>query len=175
VGVLAVEVCARGRLAGIEIRDHRVDATVALVALRDVELSLERHGGRTLTELVGRIARRLLTLTACLLHNWCSTSPAAWTGSPGPTRPRSGSTYCTRPPGPSSSLQYYPGDAVGMVSFDHNAHPGAAITQYTGSPFDLLAVSNAIAACSPKGRRRSGALARGRSSLNPVTGRFDVP
>jgi hypothetical protein len=34
------------------------------------QLSLERHGGRTLTGLVSRIARRLLALTATILHNW---------------------------------------------------------------------------------------------------------
>ena len=34
------------------------------------QLSLEHHGGRTLTGLVSRIARRLLALTAALLHNW---------------------------------------------------------------------------------------------------------
>jgi Transposase DDE domain len=34
------------------------------------QLSLERHGGRTLTGLVSRIARRLLALTAVLHHNW---------------------------------------------------------------------------------------------------------
>ena len=34
------------------------------------QLSLERHGGRTLSGLVSRIARRLLALTAALLHNW---------------------------------------------------------------------------------------------------------
>lgn len=34
------------------------------------QLSLERHGGRTLTGLVSRIARRLLALTTVLLHNW---------------------------------------------------------------------------------------------------------
>jgi hypothetical protein len=28
------------------------------------------HGGRTLTGLVSRIARRLLALTAAILHNW---------------------------------------------------------------------------------------------------------
>ena len=33
------------------------------------QLSLERHGGRTLTGLVSRIARRLLALTAVILHN----------------------------------------------------------------------------------------------------------
>lgn len=34
------------------------------------QLSLERHGGRTLTGLVTRIARRLLALSAAILHNW---------------------------------------------------------------------------------------------------------
>src|SRR5206468_2553826 len=34
------------------------------------QLSLERHGGRTLSGLVSRIARRLLALTAAILHNW---------------------------------------------------------------------------------------------------------
>ncbi len=36
------------------------------------QLSLERHGGRTLTGLISRIARRLLALTAAILHN-CQT------------------------------------------------------------------------------------------------------
>lgn len=39
------------------------------------QLSLERHGGRTLTGLVSRIARRLLTLTAVILHNWQLPNP----------------------------------------------------------------------------------------------------
>ena len=34
------------------------------------QLSLERHGGRTLSGLISRIARRLLALTAVILHNW---------------------------------------------------------------------------------------------------------
>jgi hypothetical protein len=34
------------------------------------QLSLERHGSRTLSGLVSRIARRLLALTAVILHNW---------------------------------------------------------------------------------------------------------
>jgi DDE family transposase len=34
------------------------------------QLSLERHGGRTLAGLVSRIARRLLALSAVTLHNW---------------------------------------------------------------------------------------------------------
>ena len=38
-------------------------------SLKD-QLSLERHGGRTLTGLISRIARRLLALTAAILHNW---------------------------------------------------------------------------------------------------------
>jgi hypothetical protein len=40
------------------------------------QLSLERHRGRTLTGLVRRVARRLLALTAVLLHN-------SQTGTPG--------------------------------------------------------------------------------------------
>ena len=39
------------------------------------QLSLERHGGRTLAGLVSRIARRLLALTAVILHNWQTDSP----------------------------------------------------------------------------------------------------
>ena len=39
------------------------------------QLSLERHGGRTLAGLVSRIARRLLALTAVLLHNWHTGNP----------------------------------------------------------------------------------------------------
>jgi hypothetical protein len=39
------------------------------------QLSLERHGGRTLTGLISRIARRLLALTAAILHNWHSGNP----------------------------------------------------------------------------------------------------
>jgi hypothetical protein len=34
------------------------------------QLSLERHGGRTLNGLISRVARRLLALTAVILHNW---------------------------------------------------------------------------------------------------------
>ena len=41
------------------------------------QLSLERHGGRTLTGLISRIARRLLALTAAILHNWHTGNPAA--------------------------------------------------------------------------------------------------
>jgi hypothetical protein len=39
------------------------------------QLSLERHGGRTLTGLVSRITRRLLALTAAILHNWHTGQP----------------------------------------------------------------------------------------------------
>lgn len=39
------------------------------------QLSLERHGGRSLTGLVSRIARRLLALTAAILHNWHTNTP----------------------------------------------------------------------------------------------------
>ena len=40
------------------------------------QLSLERHGGRTLTGLVSRVARRLLALTAAILHNWHTGNPS---------------------------------------------------------------------------------------------------
>jgi hypothetical protein len=39
------------------------------------QLSLERHGGRTLTGLISRIARRLLALAACIHHNWHTDTP----------------------------------------------------------------------------------------------------
>lgn len=68
-------------------------------------------------------------------------------------------------------VQRYPGDGVGMVSFDNAAYPGAAVTQYTGGPFDLLAVQNSIAALHPQGATSIGAgVALGRNTLNPVTG-----
>jgi hypothetical protein len=43
-------------------------------SLKD-QLSLERHGGRTLTGLVSRIARRLLALAAAILHNSQTDTP----------------------------------------------------------------------------------------------------
>lgn len=46
----------------------------AFDTLKD-QLSLERHGGRTLTGLISRIARRLLALTAAILHNWHTHNP----------------------------------------------------------------------------------------------------
>lgn len=46
----------------------------AFDTLKD-QLSLERHGGRTLAGLVSRIARRLLALTAALTHNSLIGSP----------------------------------------------------------------------------------------------------
>ncbi len=68
-------------------------------------------------------------------------------------------------------VQRYPGDAVGMVSFDQVAYPGAPVTQYTGGPFDLLGVQNAIAGLAPQGATSVGAgVVRGRNTLNPVTG-----
>lgn len=68
-------------------------------------------------------------------------------------------------------VQRYPGDAVGMVSFDHNAYPGAPVTQYTGGPFDLLGVQNAVNGLTPQGATSIGAgVNLGRSTLNPVTG-----
>jgi hypothetical protein len=39
------------------------------------QLSLERHGGRTLTGLVSRTARRLLALSAVILYNWHTGNP----------------------------------------------------------------------------------------------------
>lgn len=42
------------------------------------QLSLERHGARTLTGLVSRIARRLLALTAVILHNWHTGNPGRY-------------------------------------------------------------------------------------------------
>jgi hypothetical protein len=39
------------------------------------QLSLERHGGRSLSGLISRIARRLLALTAAILHNWHTHNP----------------------------------------------------------------------------------------------------
>jgi hypothetical protein len=68
-------------------------------------------------------------------------------------------------------VQRYPGDGVGMVSFDHNAYPGVTVTQYTGGPFDLLTVQNSIQALSPQGATSIGAgVSLGRNTLNPVTG-----
>jgi hypothetical protein len=68
-------------------------------------------------------------------------------------------------------VQRYPGDAVGMVSFDHAAYSGAPVTQYTGGPFDLLGVQNAINALAPQGATSIGAgVSLGRNALNPVTG-----
>jgi Transposase DDE domain len=46
----------------------------AFDTLKD-QLSLERHGGRTLPGLISRIARRLLALTAAILHNWHTNTP----------------------------------------------------------------------------------------------------
>lgn len=68
-------------------------------------------------------------------------------------------------------VQRYLGDGVGMVSFDHGAYPGVPVTQYTGGPFDLLAVQNAINALQPQGATSIGAgVALGRTTLSGVTG-----
>jgi hypothetical protein len=68
-------------------------------------------------------------------------------------------------------VQRYVGDAVGMVSFDQDAYPGAPVTQYTGGVFDLLPVVNAIQALHPQGSTSIGkGLQLGRNTLNPVTG-----
>jgi hypothetical protein len=58
-----------GSLGGIRQRIESIIDT-----LKD-QLSLERHGGRTLTGLISRIARRLLALTAATLHNWHTGKP----------------------------------------------------------------------------------------------------
>lgn len=39
------------------------------------QLSLERHGSRTISGLISRVARRLLALTAAILHNWQTGQP----------------------------------------------------------------------------------------------------
>lgn len=68
-------------------------------------------------------------------------------------------------------LQRYPGDGVGMVSFDHAAYPRVPVTQYTGGPFDLLVVQQAIQALAPQGATSiGGGVSLGRNTLNPVTG-----
>jgi hypothetical protein len=46
----------------------------AFDTLKD-QLSLERHGGRTLPGLISRIARRLLALAAAIHHNWHTNQP----------------------------------------------------------------------------------------------------
>ena len=58
-----------GSLGGIR---QWIESTID--TLKD-QLSLERHGGRTLTGLISRIARRLLALTAAILHNWQTGNP----------------------------------------------------------------------------------------------------
>ncbi len=63
------------------------------------------------------------------------------------------------------------GDAVGMVSFDHNAYPGAPVTTNTGTGFDLAPVITAIQNLHPAGATSVGnGVALGRNTLNPVTG-----
>src|SRR5262245_51303371 len=63
------------------------------------------------------------------------------------------------------------GDAVGMVSFDHNAHPGVAVTTNLGTGFDLGPVITAIQNLHPAGATSIGnGVALGRNTLNPVVG-----
>jgi hypothetical protein len=75
-------------LGGLLLRPDRKDEQPRVGSLGNVrqwiestfdtlkdQLSLERHAGRTLTGLVSRIARRLLALTAAILHNWHTGNP----------------------------------------------------------------------------------------------------
>jgi hypothetical protein len=63
------------------------------------------------------------------------------------------------------------GDAVGMVSFDHNAYPGVAVTTNAGTGLDLAPVVTAIQALHPAGATSIGnGVALGRNTLNPVAG-----
>jgi hypothetical protein len=63
------------------------------------------------------------------------------------------------------------GDAVGMVSFDHNAYPGVGVTTNMGTGLDLAPVVTAIQNLHPAGATSIGAgVALGRNTLNPVSG-----
>jgi len=63
------------------------------------------------------------------------------------------------------------GDGVGMVSFDHNAYPGVAVTTNMGTGLDLAPVIAAIQNLHPAGATSIGnGVALGRNTLNPVTG-----
>jgi hypothetical protein len=63
------------------------------------------------------------------------------------------------------------GDAVGMVSFDHGAYPGAAVTTNAGTGLDLAPVVAAIQGLHPAGATSIGnGVALGRNTLNPVSG-----
>jgi hypothetical protein len=63
------------------------------------------------------------------------------------------------------------GDAVGMVSFDHNAYPGVSVTTNMGTGLDLAPVVTAIQNLHPAGATSIGnGVALGRNTLNPVTG-----
>ena len=63
------------------------------------------------------------------------------------------------------------GDGVGMVSFDHNSHPGVGVTRNLGTGFDLAPVVTAIQALAPAGATSIGnGLQLARNTLNPVTG-----
>lgn len=63
------------------------------------------------------------------------------------------------------------GDGVGMVSFDHEAHPGVAVTKNMGTGLDFGPVVTAIQNLHPAGATSIGnGVALGRDNLNPVTG-----
>ena len=63
------------------------------------------------------------------------------------------------------------GDAVGMVSFDHNAYPGVGVTTNLGTGLDLAPVVTAIQNLHPAGATSIGAgVALGRNTLNPAAG-----
>lgn len=63
------------------------------------------------------------------------------------------------------------GDAVGMVSFDHDAYPGVAVTTNLGTGFDLAPVTTAIQNLQPAGATSIGdGVALGRNTLNPAAG-----
>jgi hypothetical protein len=63
------------------------------------------------------------------------------------------------------------GDGVGMVSFDHNAYPGVAVTTNLGTGLDFAPVITAIQNLHPAGATSIGnGVALGRNTLNPVTG-----
>lgn len=63
------------------------------------------------------------------------------------------------------------GDGVGMVSFDHNAYPGVAVTTNMGTGLDLAPVITAIQNLHPAGATSIGnGVALGRNTLNPISG-----
>ena len=102
------------------------------------QLSLERHGGRTLTGLVSRIARRLLALTATILHNWQIGNPGRTTHRLRPLRNQSSSrllgiTHCEsgrarmgrRPPGLTIEAPTAGGRHTTVIAHPETPHAGA--------------------------------------------------